>query len=214
MGCLKRLGCLIVLLLAAGIGWVTRDNWLPARFRPRSAAARAATWEPLTDSGADRTRAALAKLSQPSGPVFQTLSGADVASYVFRELARQLPRSADSIRAIVSGNEVSMRAIVNLSDLGDSGALGSLGLLGDRAPVQFTGTIRVVRPGLGEFQIADAKVRGLSLPRGMISTLIRRFDRGARPGGVDADALPLPLPPYVGDIRVANGRITLYKNVR
>ena len=31
---------------------------------------------------------------------------------------------------------------------------------------------------------------------------------------VDADALPLPLPAYVGDIRVANGKITLYKNVR
>jgi hypothetical protein len=47
----------------------------------------------------------------------------------------------------------------------------------------------------------------------MISTLIGRFDHGNRPAGVDADALPLPLPAYVGDIRVANGRITLYKNV-
>src|SRR3954449_10227334 len=124
MGCLKRLGCLVVLVLAAGIGWLTRDSWLPARFRPRSTAVRTAGWEPLTDAGANRTRTALTKLSQPSGPVFQTLSGADVASYVFRELARQLPRSTDSIRTMVSGDKVSMRAVVKLSDLGDSGALG------------------------------------------------------------------------------------------
>jgi hypothetical protein len=26
--------------------------------------------------------------------------------------------------------------------------------------------------------------------------------------------MPLPLPPYIGDIRVANGKITLYKNVK
>jgi len=115
---------------------------------------------------------------------------------------------------MVSGDKVSMSAVVKLSDLGDSGALGSLGMLGDHAPVQLTGTIRMVRPGLGEFQVDDAKVRGLSLPHGMISTLMARFDRGARPSGVDADALPLPLPAYVGDIRVANGKITLYKNVR
>src|ERR1043166_3153578 len=114
-GCFKRLGCLIVLLIVAAIGWVTRDSWLPARLRSRTADSRAAAWEPLTDAGADRTRAALANLSQRSGPVFQTLSGADVSSYVFRELARQLPRSTDSIRTMVSGDKVSMRAVVKPS---------------------------------------------------------------------------------------------------
>jgi hypothetical protein len=51
----------------------------------------------------------------------------------------------------------------------------------------------------------------------MVATLLRRAsqDRGvARPAGIDDDALPLPLPAYIGDIRVANGKVTLYKNVR
>jgi len=205
----------VVLVIAAAVGWFTRDRWLPERFRSHPAvAAHAPTWEALTDAGADRTRSALTKLSQPSGPVFQTLSGGDVASFIFRELARQLPASTDSIQALVSGDQLSMRANVKLSDLGGAGALGALGILGDRERVQFTGTLRVVHPGLGEFQMQDVKVRGVSIPRGMISTLIGRFGHGARPAGVDDDALPLPLPPYIGDIRVANGRITLYKNVR
>jgi hypothetical protein len=71
----------------------------------------------------------------------------------------------------------------------------------------------VIRPGLAEYQIQNVKIRELSLPRGMISTLIRRMDRAQRPSGLDADALPLPIPRYIGDIRVANGKITLYKTV-
>jgi hypothetical protein len=123
-----------------------------------------------------------------------------------------LPSSADSIEARVSGESLSMRAKVNTSDISGLGALGAM--LGEREPVELTGTIRVVNPGLGEFQVRDAKVRGLSVPHGMISTLVGRVDRGPKRPGVDADAMPLPLPPYVGDIRVANGKITLYKNVK
>jgi hypothetical protein len=217
MGCIARLGCLFILACAAVVGWFTRDRWMPERFRshPSAVSAKAPGWDPLTQAGADRTRAALAKLSQPRGPVFQTLSGADVASYAFRELAKQLPASTDSIETMVQGESLSMRASVKLSDLGGAAALGALGgMLGDRERVQFTGTLRVVHPGMGEFQMQDVKVRGLTIPRGMIHTLIGRLDRGTRPVGVDTDALPLPLPSYIGDIRVANGKVTLYKNVQ
>lgn len=214
MGCLFRLGCLFLVLIAGVVGWFTRDRWMPASMRARLSPppAKVATWEPLSNAGADRTQAALAKLSQKSGPVFQTLSGADVASYAFKQLSKDLPPSTDSLQVLVSGERISTRAVVNTSDLKGLGALGAM--LGDREHVEMTGTFRVVRPGLGEFQVQDAKVRGLSIPHGMVGTLLNRFQRSARPEGVDPDALPLPLPPYVGDIRVANGKITLYKNVQ
>jgi hypothetical protein len=47
----------------------------------------------------------------------------------------------------------------------------------------------------------------------MIPQLVSRMTKGERPAGLSADGLPLPIPHYVGDIRVANGKITLYKNV-
>ncbi|HEY4307021.1 MAG TPA: hypothetical protein VGM82_21295 [Gemmatimonadaceae bacterium] len=213
MGCLFRLGCLFLLVCAAIVGWFTRDRWMPKPWLDKlSPPAKVAMWEPLTSKGADKTRAALDRLSQPSGPVFETLSGADVASYAFRELSQRMPASADSIQARVSGEKISMRANINTSELKGIGAFAAM--LGDREPIELTGTLRVVNPGLGEFQVQDAKVRGLSIPHAMISTLIGRVDRGPRKSGVDADAMPLPLPAYVGDIRVANGKITLYKNVR
>ena len=105
-----------------------------------------------------------------------------------------------------------VRAVVKTSELKGLGSIA--GILGDREHVELSGTLHVVKPGLGEFQVEDAKVRGLSIPHGMISSLIDRFDKGPRRDGVSPDALPLPLPPYVGDIRVANGKITLYKNVQ
>src|ERR1043166_9493142 len=158
MGCIARLGCLIVLAVLAGVGWLTRDRWLP-RVRNRihhttAPAPRAArsTWEPLSPAGAEHTRAALTKLGQPKGPVFATLSGADVASYVFMALAKDLPPSTDSIQATVIGDRVSMRASMKPADLGGTAALGPLAaILGDREPVELAGTLRVVRPGLAEF---------------------------------------------------------------
>ena len=215
MGCLIRLGCLVVLLCALIVGWFTRDRWMPERFRAHHAVVAAApAWEPLSPAGVEHTRAALAKLSQPRGPVFQTLSGADVASYVFSELAKQMPASADSLEAMVNGDTVALRANLRMADLGGVGALGPVArMLGDRERVQLTGTFQVVKRGVGEFLVRDVKVGAVSLPRAMIARLLGNLSRGKRPEGVDADALPLAIPPYVGDIRVANGKITLYKNV-
>ena len=212
MGCIARLGCLFLLAILAVVAWFTRDRWMPERLQSHTAAAGATTWQPLTAAGADSTRTALSKLSQPRGPVFQTLSGAAVASYVFRELARQLPPSTDSVQALVEGDRMSMRASIDMSELKGIGP--AVGIVGGRERVQFTGTLRVVTTGLAEFEVQQVRIGQLPLPRGMIPTLIRRFERGTRPSGLDADALPLPLPRYVGDIRVANGKITLYKNTQ
>lgn len=215
MGCLIRLGCLFILVGAAVIGWFTRDHWMPASWRRHlePPPPKVAVWEPLSDAGAERTRTALSKLSQPRGPVFQTLSGGDVASYAFNAMSKRLNGAADSIRTRVTGDRVAMQAVVRTSEL--KGALGAIGgMLGDREHVELTGTMQVVKPGLGEFVVQEAKVRGLGIPSGMIATLVRRFDNGPRAEGVSDNAIPLPLPPYVGDIRVANGKITLYKNVK
>lgn len=213
MGCIGRLGCLVLLVILAIGGWFTRDQWMPRVFGTRVAAVSAGrTWEPLSDAGAGRTRTALDRLSQPRGPAYVTLSGADVASFVFKELARQLPASTDSIEAAVIGDRVSMRARVRLADLGGVGSLGPLAaMFGEQERVQFAGTFRVLRPGLAEFQVQEVKVRDLAVPAGLIPRLLSQLVRGPRPAGLSPNGLPLAIPRYIGDIRVADGRITLYK---
>src|SRR5215208_4429922 len=118
MGCIARLGCLAVLAIAAVVGWFTRDLWLPERYRSHAAVASNAAWKPLTNDGAERTRIALEKLNQPRWQVFQTRAASDLASYVFAELSKRFPGSADSVETMVSGDAVSVRANVKLADLG------------------------------------------------------------------------------------------------
>ena len=213
MGCLSRIGCLVVLVVLGAIAWITKDRWLPRiTGQPTTSASTGPVWEPLTVQGAERTRQMLIRLSQTSGPVYGNLSGGDVASYVYQSLARQLPPSADSIEAAVIGDRLYIRASVRLRDLGGTASLGPLGaMLGDREQMQFGGTFHVVRPQLAEFQVKDIKIRDLSLPQAMIPRVLRQTERGSRPDGLTEDGLPIVVPKYLGDVRIARGRVTLYK---
>ncbi len=217
MGCIARLGCLFLLLVAGVVAWFTRDRWMPQRLHSgtSSNAAVVTTWQPLNDAAADSATTALDKLSQARGQVFQTISARAAASYVFRQIARRPVDPSDSLEAIGAGDKISMRANVKLSDLGGLGDLGPiLGIVRDRERVMLTGTLRMVTPGMAEFQIQEARIRELPLPHAMVSALVKRVERGPHPAGVDADALALPIPRYVGDIRVARGKVTLYKTVQ
>ena len=72
------------------------------------------------------------------------------------------------------------------------------------------GTLRVVRPGVGEFDVKEASLRDFKVPAGMIPRLVGRVARN-RPDGVAPSGIPLRIPQHVGDVRVANGRVTLYR---
>ncbi len=219
MGCITRLGCLFVLVVLVAAGWFTRDRWmrylpLPGHpSHPAVAAGPTERWEQMSDAGADSTDAALKRLSAPRGQVFETLSPAAVASYIYRLAAKRLPTSADSVEARVVGDQLSMRAVVPLANIGQ-GFTDVVGIVHDRERVELTGKLDVFKPGLAEFALSDARIHGLPIPKGMVATLIDRFAPVPAPAGMNPNSLPLPIPAYVGDIRVANGKITLYNTVR
>jgi hypothetical protein len=211
MGCLARLGCLI-LLVALGVGaWFTRDLWIPARLRPPPPIVN--TWQPVTDAGTARTRDALERLSRPRGPVYETLLPGDVASLAFSEASRKVGGSVDSVSARIDGDRASIRALVSTATM--RAKLGPVaGVLRDREWVQLTGTFHMLRPGVGEFEVERAMLGQVILPAGMIPRLVREIDSRPRPDGLADNALLLPVPTYVSDIRIANGKVTLYKNVK
>lgn len=214
-GCIRNLGCLVLLAVLAAGAWFYRDRLFGKRdARPVETTTAGPVWEPLTPERAERGRASVASLSGPSGRVFVNLSAAEVASFVFITLSRQLPPSADSIEAAAIGDRLYVRASVKLSDLGGASALGPLGgMLNDRERMMFGGNFEIVRPGLSQFRIREIKLRDLGIPQRMIPTLVKKIGRGTRPEGVAEDALPLVTPSYIGDVRVAKGKVTLYKTV-
>ena len=134
---MRRIGCLIIIVILAIAAWLTRASWLPLlpfRITGRSAPAAAApTWQAMSVSGAARARDALEQLNKPNGPASVVVTPGDLGSYIFQELSRSLPPSADSIQAAAIGDRLYVRAVVRTSELGGANGLGPLGaLLGER----------------------------------------------------------------------------------
>ena len=219
-GCLKRAGCLVLILVLVALWyWYARVE-RPAAATAATEAATTATsvrsgWQPLTTSDAERGRVAVQSLERQSGPVFANLTPAEAASYIFTVLAKQLPPSAKNAQASIIGDRLYVRSEVELKDFGGTKALGPVGmLLGERDSVRFGGTINMLRPGLAEFLVQELKLGRIEVPTTLIPRLLTQMKQGKTVPGISQNGLPMVMPPYISDVRISNGKITLYKSVR
>jgi hypothetical protein len=213
-GCLARLGCLAVILVAAAAAYLTRDRWLPRVTGERDPVV--ATWQPVSDTAATRAERSLESLGARRGPVFVNLTPGQLASLLLaRADGRAVAAAIHDAEAAVEGERIRVRANLALDELRGVDGLGPLGsLLQGNAPVELAGTVDMVRPGVGQFRVETLKIQDLALPPQAIPKVIARLHRGARPDSVASNAIPFAVPSYIGDIRVSRGRITLYKNVQ
>jgi len=216
-GLLRRLGCLIIIILICVAVWYWYARVPTSKSTTTTVETTTSTsgWQPLTAADADRGRAAVQSLGTQSGPVFANLTAAEAASYIFTVLAKQLPPSAQNAQAAIIGDRLYVRSDVELKDFGGSKALGPLGmLLGDRDSVRFGGTINMLKPGLGEFLVQEVKLGKLDVPNALIPRILSQMKRGNPVAGISQNGLPMVMPSYISDVRIANGKITLYKSVR
>lgn len=209
--CLGRLGCLFLILVAGALAWMLRDRWVsrvPGLAEDRSTV----TWESVTDTGAREARAAVGALARSGGPAYTTLSAAELASLMVAGTTYRFPEALDSVRAAVDGDLVRLGARVQLDAVRGLDALGPLGgILDKRERIELTGTLSVVREGLGQFRVAAVQVGDFQLPRAAIPRLLDRLDRRQRPDGIAPDGIAIDIPDYVGDVRVGQGKVTLYR---
>ena len=131
-GCLRRIGCLFILCIAAVAAYFMRDRWMP--YLPRMGSSTRTTttasgpaWQPVSDDGAARARRAIESLGRRTGPVFVNVSPGDLASYFYIALSEQLPPSADSVEAINMNDRLYVRAVIAIDDFKAADALGPLG---------------------------------------------------------------------------------------
>jgi hypothetical protein len=210
--CLGRLGCLVFLLLAGAVAFLTRDRWLHRVVGERDTTL--VTWEAVDSSGAKNAGERVGSLQRPGGPAFVTLSAADLAALMVESTGHRLPAALDSVQAGIVGETIRVRALVSLDDIRGLDALGPLsGLLDKQERIEFTGTMAVIKPGLGEFRVTSVRVAELTLPRAAIPRLLARLDSGVRPEGVAPNGIAITIPDYIGDVRIARDQVTLYKRV-
>jgi hypothetical protein len=208
--CLGRLGCLVLIVIAGVLAWLGRDRWAPRVFGSREKAP--VTWESVAERRAEKTGDAIASLGRPNGPAFVNVSAAELAALMVQESGHRLPAVLDSIEAAVDSETVRVRALVELEDIKGLDALGPLsGLLDKHEKIELTGTMAVLRKGLGEFRVATVKIAEFHLPKAAIPRLLARLDASVRPEGVSPDGIAITIPDYIGDVRIARGQITLYR---
>lgn len=185
------------------------------RERPVSPTGVRSVWEPVTPDGAERGRSALNELARPGGPTFVPVSAGDVASYIFFAAANRLPESTHDLQAAVIDDQMAVRGVIPLRDLGAARVLGPLAsLLSEQDTLYFSGRLSVVQPEVGQYRVTELRLQQFRVPPGVIPRVLRAIDRNERPPGVSPDALALPLPPYIAEIEVRDGMVLLHRTAR
>ena len=186
-GCIRWIIILALVAMAMRRRGALRDRWMANHARRASEAG--SVWQPLSPEAAERARVAVQRLASDRGPVFETLHAAEVASYIFEELAKQLPKSAQDVHSAVVGDRMYVMATVRLSELGGAAVLGPLAsMLSERDTVRFGGVFEVVRPGLAQFRVQEIRVRDFPVP---VRLIPRASSRAALHEGLAEDGLPL-----------------------
>ena len=218
-GCLGRLGCLLVLALAAAVGWFTHDSWYP-KLRARLggpkpvATLSSAKWEPLTAEGSARARLAVAKLSAKNGPVYVDVPVGDLAAYALDPALCDLHSDSVGAEALARDDRLSVRARVNLADLIDVKALGPLAsAVGGKQEITVRGKLEVVSPGHAQFRIDQIALKELNLPEALIENIVGRIRTKDRTANTPKNAIPVHVPMELADVRIAKGHVVLYKSV-
>lgn len=212
-GCFRTVGCLAVAAVVAVGAFVTRDMWLPRITGVRPDAG--VQWERVTDDRRERARNEVRSLGNPTGPVYTTLSAAEVSALVLDEAQRRYPTAIQGGEAAVEGDQLKVRATVNFAEIRGLDGLGPITqMLGGRQQVALSGTLGILRPGVAEFRVKEAKIGELIIPAQAIPRLVAQLSKGEREPGAAPDGIPFPVPPHIGDVRVDKGRVTLYKSTQ
>jgi hypothetical protein len=202
--------------VAGAVAWMARDRWLPRVIGSRAPAETArGAWTPVSDSAASRGRAAAARLTTRGGPAFVTLAGGEAAALAIAPLQAQLPSGMRDVAVRIRAETLDVRAVVRPAEFGGREVLGALyGMLPDRDTVQLAGLLEGDSPGFARFRVQSVRFHDVRLPARAVAPLLRQLTRGAaRPAGLPDDAVAVPLPSGVGDLRVRDGKVTLYRAV-
>ena len=213
-GCLRRIGCLVVLLIVAAALWLTRDRWHDRVFG-RRAAADTTDWVAVSPAESTKAKASVEALGRRSGAAYRDLTAGELGALLMAAAGGRLPPAIEQPEVAIREDRVLLRAKVRLDDVSGLDELGPLAkLLNREETFEANGTLGLVRQGLAEYRVESARIAQFDLPRSVIPRLVARLTRGSRSTEVAENGIPFEVPTYIGDVRVARGRVTLYKTVQ
>jgi len=194
----------------------TRDS---ARRAARDSAERRIAWASVSTANKSRASSGtpnpLAGLSKRNGPAYVTVSAGDLATILAEVLPSQFPKSATNMQLALHDSQLLVRAAIDAGEIAGDGTLGRLlgTALSGRDSLRLAGTLEVLRPGVAQYRISALRIKGIDVPGRLIPTVLGVLRRGPRGDGEAEDAILLPVPKVVADLRITQGRLVLYKAV-
>ncbi len=203
----------------------------PAATAPGSAAPGSAapvegtrTWVPL-----DSTRTldpAIARLAAREAPAYVTLTPSAFARLIAPVLVPVLRpvtasrRAADASSSLpqlaLDGHDLRLRTVVDLRTVAGDGALRTAlsAVVHGQDTVEVRGALTVEQPGSARYTIQSVQLRGVSLPSAAVPLVLRVMrQRPASAADTLSNALTMPLPRSIADLRITQGRAILYRAV-
>lgn len=155
----------------------------------------------------------LEQLRRTDGPDYVSLKPADVADLLV-PLAEQMPASAGTLQFALKNDMMYLRVAISLKEFAGTGLTGSIlgSALDGSDTLRMGGVLSPLRPGEAQFHIREMQLKGIELPPRFIPPITSRLRAGgARDSLLAPDALAIPLPPPISDMRVVDGQLTLYR---
>jgi len=202
-GCLSlpfRLLFLALMVLGGYVAWTHRQE-IRERIHRWTATSGSRDSVPIGDpAGAPAARRKLAAFGSRGDSVL--LSSADLANLAAAAAGQFVPGALDSIQVRVQRDAVEFRARVDTRLVPLSfGPLAEI--VRDHENVEAGGDLLFRHPGLAEWRITSARVRGIPLPKDVLGRLLSRF-------GGTTGVVPIPLPATVTGLRASDAGLVLY----
>ena len=214
-GCLKavgRLGCLVAIVIAAGVLWWFRDPLL--HVASRYLGPHSTRLPPVADTsvgaptpGAVRATAAkLARLDEPGGPDSVLLTPNEMAALLGGGIDWTVRKGFDSLRVELLDSSVAVDARLDTRVL-PRDALGPAGrVLGPLEPLRMAGPVTIERPGVARWTVRELSLRGFPFPGPAVTRLAQVIAGADRDGNVSVS-----VPAGVARIAVSPTRVVCYR---
>jgi hypothetical protein len=158
-----------------------------------------------SDAALARARAKATAMAARTGPASVELSADELAALVVEALDPAARGALDSVRVVLGAGRVGLGARIRTDGI-DRTLLGPLdGVLDPWEPLYAAGPVTVFWPGRAAWRPDELVVRAFPFPRAVVPRVVNGL-LGARDGVV-----PIPLPPTVGEVRIAAAGVTFVR---
>jgi hypothetical protein len=211
--CLKLIGCGTLLVAGLVAGWLARDeiaSYVSAVIgRGEAPMEAAASGAPELARRADDKIVALGQ-----GELDEAVLDTDeLNAWIEYGLRGFFPSYVSDVTAAIEEEQLVLAGRVALQEVPGIERMGPwVSFLGDTARVTFSGRLDGLRPGAGIYFVDEVQVGALPLPGAMRDQLLAQLKGGSN-GDLPANAVAFPLPNFVADIGVREGRVFLRGSV-